>query len=220
MTSLTRKTDNCDELDTIEHISVESSEFQEVLELRCEAYGRDEAGKQEDIDHYSLHFIYKQGTVVSGALRVTCRQNGPLESEEVYPDWLLEEYGNSLCASSRMCVRRNATGTNIPTKLTRFAWQTVLPLGVRLDVSKARLSAIPYYMRKLNYYYVLGSQFEFHRWRTRCALIAYPAHTGRGDAISDLFQGISHECDVTKRRYWHRFTDSLKAFKSERAQSY
>src|SRR5262245_29701038 len=89
----------------VERIDPTMPLFERVLKLRGQAYGREEAARGDEIDDYSLHFIARQGNEVLGALRVTCRMYGPLESEANYPAWLLREFGDRMCASSRMCVR-------------------------------------------------------------------------------------------------------------------
>ena len=197
---------------SIEQITTESPFFSSLLNLRADAYGREEAGHPEEIDGYSHHFIARINDEVVGALRVTCRKHGPLESERFYPQWLLGEFGDQICASSRMCVCANqGAKSSIPQDLTRFAWSVVLPLGIRLDVSKARLKAIPFYMR-MGYYFVRDSVFEFERWNVRCALIAYPATPYYHTALSEVFRWINDHCDLTISPHAHMFCSSYREF--------
>ena len=196
----------------IKSITSQCSAFSDVLRLRSVAYARDEAGDLDPIDAHSLHFIASDGESVIGALRVTCRRNGPLESESAYPGWLLEEFGDQLCASSRMCVAPHLRATtDIPFQLTKAAWSNVLPLGVRIDVSKARLKAIPFYMR-MGYCFVRDSLFEFERWSTRCGLIAYPATPHHASRLADLFRKIDNPCDIQRSRNARQFTASYSDF--------
>ena len=180
----------------IQQIDVNNPLFNEVLELRREAYGQEEAGVRESIDEYSTHFVASLGTNVLGALRVTCRNDGPLESEEFYPQWLLDEFGDRMCAASRMCVRTRLQGSSaIPHELTVFGWSFVLSRGVRIDVSKVRLKAIPFYLR-MGYYFVRDSVFDFERWNVRCGIICYPADPNNRSSISHVFAGIDNPCNL------------------------
>jgi hypothetical protein len=179
----------------VERVAVDSSWFASILELRTAAYGRDGAGQRDAVDDYSLHFAARVGDEVVGALRVTCRRHGPLESEEHYPRWLLGEFAGRLCAASRMCVRPDWQGASLPIALTACAWRTVLPLGVRIDVSKARLELIPYYMR-MGYLFLRDSIFQFDRWNVRCGLLAFPANAAHPSKFSALFTGVDEPCDL------------------------
>jgi len=196
----------------VEQISVKSPEFKEVLRLRAIAYGREEAGQEEYVDGHSLHFIVRGDFGILGALRVTCRCHGALESESFYPEWLLDEFGNSICAASRMCVIPEIkASSSIPVELTKFAWSTVLPLGIRIDVSKARLKAVPYYL-KMGYHFIRDSVFEFERWKTCCGLIAYPANPEYKTNLSKIFSGIEYPCDLGKSVNRNQFISSYREF--------
>ena len=128
-------------------ISTDSTDFERVRALRRQAYGRDAARDVDVIDDYSSHVIARRGDRLVGAIRVTCRVDGSLESESAYPAWLLAEFGDVMCACSRLCVIPGMAGTRVPYQLIRRAWQHVIVRGVRLDVSKVRRRAIPYYLR-------------------------------------------------------------------------
>ena len=193
-------------------IDVGSRLFDEVLELRAVAYGRDEAGVRDAVDDYSLHFVAQSDQGLLGALRVTCRKHGPLESETYYPRWLLDEFGDRLCAASRMCVRPDlAAGSTIPLDLTKLGCSSVLPLGIRMDVSKVRVKAIPFYLR-MGYYFVRESVFDFERWDAQCALIALPANPNHPSKIADVFHGISDPCDLAASPNSVRYTTSYREF--------
>lgn len=181
--------------------------------MRSVSYGRGEAGVREDIDEHSLHFIARAGHSVVGALRVTCRRHGPLESEQCYPQWILDEFNEKLCASSRMCVAPEYKAiTSIPLQLTKFAWSTVLPLGIRIDVSKARYKAIPFYMKKMGYFFVRDSYFTFQRWAVPCGLIACPANASCQSRLADIFQTIDEPCDLSRLIGCGRFITSYHDF--------
>lgn len=197
---------------TIEQIAVDSPFFCQVLELRALAYGREQAREQEAIDAYSRHFVARHDDTVLGALRATCHIDGPLESETHYPAWLLEEFGDQMVSASRMCVRPELSGkTTIPHDLTRFAWSVVLPLGIRIDVSKARLKAIPFYM-KMGYCFIRDTVFNFERWNARCALIAHPANEKYPSRFANLFAGIGSPCDLSVSPKRESFTNSYREF--------
>lgn len=89
----------------VERIDMEAASFYEVLRLRASAYEREEAGRVDAIDHHSFHFVARTNHHLVGALRVTCLMHGPLECQEHYPRWLIESFGDRICAASRMCVR-------------------------------------------------------------------------------------------------------------------
>ncbi len=201
------------ETDTIQLVAYEDPLFLDILRLRKIAYGREQAGIEDAIDPHSLHFVYRHNARITGSLRVTLKRDGPLESEAFYPKSILNRWGDVLGASSRMCVDRQVeTRTNVPLELTRFAWRTVIPMGIRLDVCKARLKAIPYYMKRLGYYYVKGSQFDFDLWKARCGLIALPANPGHHSALSDVFEGIHNPCVFDLPLDDGCFTSSYKLF--------
>ncbi len=196
----------------LEEIAVGSSAFEEVLKLRAAAYERDEAGERDAVDDYSLHFVAQSEQGLLGALRVTCRKHGPLESEAYYPRWLLDEFGDRLCAGSRMCVRPDlAAGSTIPLELTKFGSSSVLPLGIRMNVSKARVKAIPFYLR-MGYFFVRESVFDFERWHARCALIALPADPNHSSKIADVFHGVSDPCNLAASPNFERYTTSYREF--------
>lgn len=117
-----------------------------------------------------------------------------------------------MCAASRMCIAPEAKGrSSIPLELTKFGWSVILSLGVRIDVSKARLKAIPYYL-KLGYFFVRDSDFTFERWKVRCALIAYPATPHHQTKLTDVFQGIENPCELSSSINRHKFTASYREF--------
>jgi hypothetical protein len=82
----------------------------------------------------------------------------------------------------------------------------VLPLGVRIDVSKARDKAIPFYL-KMGYLFVRDSAFDFGLWQARCGLIAYPADSRHPGRFADVFAGLSDPCEL---RDGERFTASYR----------
>jgi GNAT superfamily N-acetyltransferase len=202
----------------IERVAPNSTGFRAVLALRALSYGRPEAGLADAIDEYSLHFaaVSHEKTLSAagaelplGALRVTCRKLGRLESEEFYPPWLLEEFGSRLGAASRMCVRPDHKGTSLPEQLAKHGWRAALAEGVRLDVSKARIRAIPFYLR-LGYVFVRKSIFTFNRWDTKCGLIALPANRHHPSRLAPLFAGVADPCDLTASPNSTKFSSSLE----------
>jgi hypothetical protein len=203
---------------TIEEVAVDSAAFEQVLRLRQAAFGRTEAGQREEIDSYSWQFAaFHQGQVV-GALRVTCRKDGPLESQAAYPAWLLDHFGDRLAAGSRMCVQPELAGlSSLPLDLTAFAWKRALAHGVRIDVSKARLKAIPFYMR-IGYLFVRDSLFRFDKWDTPCALMALPADPNHRSRLAHLFLDVEDTCDLSGSALRDRFTDSYREFATCAAQ--
>ncbi len=195
---------------TVEQIDPQSRMFDQVLALRGLAYRREEAGKREEIDDYSIHLIARHDDVVLGALRVTCYQHGPFESHDRYPRWLLDEFGDRMSAASRMCIRPELAGcSSIPHDLTVRGWSTVLPMGVRIDVSKARLKAIPYYMR-MGYVFVQDSIFRFHHWDAMCGLIVYPANAAHRGQFWKVFENIDSPCDLLASVNANRFSASYR----------
>jgi len=173
--------------------------FSEILKLRRLAYGHEIASDVDVVDRHSLHFTAKLGGDLLGSLRVTCRRDGQFENEAAYPAWLLKEHGEILCAASRMCVHPSLKGkTTIPSQLTHFSWAHVLDLGVRLNVSTARLDAIPFYLRQ-GAVFIRDSCFFLQKsetWRAHCGLIAIPACSNvRGD-LATLFDAIDRPCNL------------------------
>jgi hypothetical protein len=202
----------------IAQIQPGSSQFQEILGLRRLAYQRPEAGMADEIDGHSLHFAARNSRGVIGAMRVTLRKDGPLESQEHYPAWILDQFGDSLCAASRMCVHPDFAGaTSIPRDLKRFGWPIILPMGARIDVTKARLDAIPFYMR-MGYFFVRSSVFRFRRWDAWCGLIAFPAHSRYRNRFSDLFTQIENPCDLDQLSTRQQFVQSFREFQSLTAE--
>lgn len=197
---------------SIEQIEITSPLFRDVLDLRAAAYRREKAGEADELDEYSLHFVACGDEGVVGALRVTCKKDGPLESDTHYPQWLFDEFSNQLCASSRMCVRPGHSGRTIPFDLARVAWSEVLTRGVRLDVSKVRGDAAPFYLR-MGYLFLRGSVFAFDAWQTTCGLIAYPANSLHRGRYADLFAGIDHPFDL-EPNLW-RFESNYRAVRAE-----
>lgn len=131
-----------------------------------------------------------------GGLRVTVRAHGPLECEKHYPSWLLHEFGDRMCAASRLCVHPDLAGKSpIPFELICRGWSGALQHGVRIDVSKVRLSTVPYYL-KLGYYFIKDSVFEFDRWEARCGLVALPARPDSPSKLSGVFAGIDRPCNL------------------------
>lgn len=193
---------------SIERLCAESPDFGEVLNLRKVAYGRAEAGEREDEDDYSLHFIARSADGIVGALRVTCRKDGPLESEIHYPRWLLEEFGNTLCAASRMCVRPDIAGrSSVPLELMSLGWKTVVPLGIRLGVSKVRLNAVPFYIRT-GALLIRDTVFQFDKWDALCALVAQPVNAGVPSRFAALFEQVPDPCALVASPHWAMFTRS------------
>lgn len=205
----------------VEQVRVGSREFDAILALRAIAYGRAEAGERDPIDEYSFHFAAiparsrRSSGLLSdlplGSLRVTCRTHGALESEACYPRWLLDEFGDRLGSASRMCVRPDLKAVSaIPRDLAVNGWEAALLHGVRLDVSKARLKAIPFYLR-MGYLFVRNSVFEFERWKTHCGLIALPANSEHV-SVAPVFASVADPVDLTSSRYASKFTSSYAAF--------
>lgn len=196
-------------------IQVGDPEFQDVLSLRASAYGREEAGVCEEVDEYSLNFAaYMDSGRIVGAVRVTCRKHGPLESEVHYPQWLLDEFSWQLAATSRLCVDPAIVGSSLPHDLTRFAWSVALPLGIRIDVSKARVKAIPFYL-KMGHFFVRKAIFEFERWNAKCGFVVSPANAAYGGVFNDIFAGISNPCDLSTSPHFDCFSRSYRHFIAE-----
>ena len=199
----------------LDAVSPTDAEFHDILALRHAAYGHEAASNCDDIDQYSLHFRAKTNSGIAGALRVTCRRDGPLESEPAYPSWLFTEFGDTICAASRMCVHPHLKGrTDIPLLLTEAAWSKVLPMGIRIDISKARIDAIPFYMRQ-GYTFVRDSFFLFDKcdgWTAICGLIAFPAHPKVKSRLSFLFEDIASPCDLTQSPYDHMFVREYREY--------
>lgn len=196
-------------------VQVAEPAFRDVLGLRASAYGRDEAGKHEEVDDYSMHFAaYTANGRIVGAVRATCRKDGPLESEAYYPKWLLEEFSTKLSAVSRLCVDPAIVGSRLPHDLTQFAWSMVLPLGIRIDVSKARVKAIPFYL-KMGHFFVREATFQFDRWNAKCGFVACPANAEYGGVFSSIFSTISDPCDLSLSPNFNLFTRSYRDFIAE-----
>lgn len=202
-----------------QQITTTSTYFTQVLKLRELAYCRDSAGLPDEIDGHSLHFIAKSGEHVVAALRVTCRKHGPLESENHYPQWVFQEFGDQICAASRMCVMPNLQAiTTLPLDITRFAWSIALKHGIRIDVTKARLKAIPFYL-KMGYHFIKDSIFEFERWNARCALIAYPVNAKYRTKLADIFVDVHNPCELDRSPHAKSFISSYKEFSNVTNQS-
>ncbi len=195
---------------TYDLVEYGSPEFEEVLQLRQECYETPRAGEAEALDAWSLHFTARLHGILLGSLRVTCRIHGAVESEEKYPAWLLDEFGDTLCASSRMCVQPGLQGkSNLPLQLKATAWRHVLPQGIRLDVSKARLKTVPFYMR-LGYFFVAHKPFPFTGWQRElglreCVLLAFPADCQHPSPIQEVFTGTSDPCRLGETPWADRF---------------
>lgn len=189
-------------------ISTSSPHFAAIRSLRRDAYGRPEAETPEAIDEYSFHVIAVLDGAVVGSLRVTCRQAGPLEAEQFYPPWLLDEFGGRLVASSRLCVRRGV-GTRLPLLLMRRAWQHAIEIGMRVDVSKVRRRAIPYYLR-IGAYYLRDSCFLFERWNVECGLVAMPVNPSAPSPFVDLFSRVPDPCGLAVSEHSGRFTRDVR----------
>ena len=172
--------------------------------LRRQAYEGDAARDVDVIDDYSSHVIARRGDRLVGAIRVTCRVDGSLESESAYPAWLLAEFGDVMCACSRLCVIPGMAGTRVPYQLIRRAWQHVIVRGVRLDVSKVRRRAIPDYLR-LGGYFLRGSLFTFDRWQVECGLVAFPVHPAADSPFVELFD-VPNPCELAIAYHRDRFT--------------
>ncbi len=196
----------------IEQVTFGAPEFSQILTLRKLAYEKTEAGCCEKIDEYSLHFAAFEEDRVVGALRVTCLKDGPLESQENYPNWLLDEFGHKMCAASRMCVlpERQAF-SQIPLALTEYGWGVVISKGVRIDVSKARLKAIPFYL-KMGYWFIRDSFFSFGKWDALCGLIAYPVHPMHPGQVSHVFREVIDPMDLSLSLNRDKFIDSQREF--------
>ena len=179
---------------SVDEISVRSNRFSRLLELRSNCYKHARSGLCESIDNYSHHFVASCGNKIVGALRVTCHIDGELESCEAYPKWVFDEFGLTIGSASRMCVHPDFAGrSTIPQLLTRLAWQTVLQRGIRIDVTKARLKAVPFYLR-MGYVVMRDSLFQFDRWNAKCVLIAHPADPQHPSPMSSVFNGICDPC--------------------------
>lgn len=199
----------------IEITTVSSGEpaFKLILELRASAYGRTEAGIEDAYDCHSIHLLAIEHGIPLGSLRVTRRCCGPLECEENYPSWLLDGFGHLMTASSRMCVHPSIAGrSHIPLLLSKAAWSALLPAGVRIDVSKARIKALPYYFR-MGYSLIKRSEFWFGKWGGYCALIAHPAHNSYRSPLSALFESITDPCDLAASEYSHEFTRDARNYR-------
>ena len=178
----------------VDEVEARSERFGQLLSLRKRCYRREKSGACDAIDWYSHHFVASIRRQIIGSLRVTCYKDGELESCTAYPEWIFREFGDTLCAASRMCVHSSFSGQlNVPRLLTTFAWQTVLKKAIRIDVTKARLNAVPFYLR-MCYVVVRDSLFQFDRWDAKCVLIAHPADPQHPSPMSPLFKDICDPC--------------------------
>jgi len=193
---------------TLGLLNRDGPDFEALLRLRRDAYGRPDAGLPDSVDFRSFHVGgWYDGRLV-GAMRVTCRRDGPLESERFYPDWLIREYAPVLCASSRLVVERGASRTLMPILVMRRAWEHAISLGIRVDVSQVRRRAIPYYLR-IGGFHQKGSHFAFERWKVTCGLVAFPVHPDVGSPFADLFASVSDPCQLATTVHRDRFTRLL-----------
>jgi len=191
-------------------IDSNSPMFDEVQILRRGAYGRDEAGNADLIDGYSHHFVATSNGLPIAAVRITRRIEGKLECEDHYPGWILDRFGSTICAASRMCVSSQFPGTHqVVRELIKAAWQHEIQSGIRLDLTKVRREMIPYYLR-LGYLFVRKSCFLFDKWDIPCGLIAYPANERHEGQFSDLFCGLNMQCDLSAPEIRDRFTSCRK----------
>jgi hypothetical protein len=173
-----------------DHICAVDSEFERILALRREAYDREAAGERDAVDEYSHHFVARQRGEIVAALRVTCVKDGPLMSMDRYPAWVLEAFGDTLLAGSRLCIRPGLTIVPaLPQVLLRFAWGRMLPLGMRVNVAVSRFDAVPYYLRQ-GFAFLRGSDFIYDKWNVPCGLIALTADPARPSPYADVFAGI------------------------------
>ena len=201
--------------ESIEFAEMDSAakDFAAVLRLRGLFYGRREATEFEPIDAYSLHFVARQREDIVAALRVTPKTRGPLESQQHYPEWLMTHFAHFLSASSRMCVHPELKSrSRLPMELSCFAWKAVIPLGIRIDVSKVRLDAIPFYLR-MGYLYLKAPPFDFDRWALRCGLVACPVDPKHPTCFSSLFSGVKDPCELDRSGYREHFTGSYQEFR-------
>jgi predicted GNAT family N-acyltransferase len=162
----------------------------QILRLRADAYGRAQAGQADELDVSSTHFVSvdDSGNVIA-AIRMTKSSDCRLESQDVYPDDLFSLFGNQLGACSRFCIDQRYRNTSTGKRLLRYAWMESLDYGMRLDVSKARVDAIPFYL-KIGYMFLPGTLHEFQNWRCQCGLIALPADKRRASWFQDLFEHV------------------------------
>lgn len=170
--------------------------FDGVRSLRERAYGRAEAGLADSIDAHSFHVLASTaGGRVVGAMRVTCRRDGALESEQAYPRWLIDEFQTRLSACSRLCLDPDLSVPGLPLALMTAAWDEGLRRGVRIDASKVRRRAIPYYVR-LGAYFMRGSVFTFDRWHVRCGLVAMSASPAAVGPLASLLRHAPEPVDI------------------------
>ena len=126
---------------------------------------------------------------------------------------MLEEFGVRICAYSLLCVREDLRAqTSLPIDLTGYAWQTLIPKGIRIDISKVRSDAILFYMRKIGQWFVRDSFFPFGKWNVMCGLIVYPANPLHPGAFSKQFEGITAPCNLAESKSRHLYIDSPKEF--------
>jgi hypothetical protein len=174
--------------------------FDDILALRLLAYGRTEAGTPEPIDLRSYHVTARtRNSQLVATMRVTCRRDGPLESEAAYPAWILDGYARQLSACSRLCRHPDLAGASqLTLALMETAWREGLRRGVRVDVSKVRRRAIPYYVR-MGSYFVKGSLFAFDKWQVECGLVAMGTASTRLTPFSSVFADVVDAIDIYSR---------------------
>ena len=199
---------------TFDVLSAGDRDFETILSLRRQAYGRPEAGIKDSYDEYSYHLVARQHDEIVAAIRVTCVKDGPLMSMERYPAWILDAFGDSLLAGSRLCVSRRLSGSGkVPQMLLRYAWQQMLPLGMLANVAVARVEAIPFYMRQ-GFVFVRDSLFHYDRWSTLCGLIAVVADSRRPSPYADVFRSAELPPSFPNLEDPQRFISSFKEFRA------
>jgi hypothetical protein len=192
-------------------------DFEAVLALRQQAYGRELAGRRDAIDEYSHHFVARLHHQIVAALRVTCVKDGPLMSMEHYPSWLLHAFGDTLLATSRLCVSPSLPANpRVPQQLLRCGWEEMLPRGMRVNVAVARQETAPYYFRQ-GCVFVRNCTFRYDQWPVDCGLIAFTADPIRTTPYRDLFQGLELPESFPCLNDSHLFITSMKELRGSNA---
>ena len=115
------------------------SDSPEVHALRHACARCAEQDPGDSIASYALIFVAQANDAVVGTLRVTCRQDGPVESGAIFPAWVLTKFGQC-AAGTHACQHLEIShGSQIMDLLHDFRGPIAEKLKVNVNLHKVRV---------------------------------------------------------------------------------
>ncbi len=186
----------------VQRVSTDHCRFDDVRQIRADAYGLSPREAVDAQDEYSEIWLALVGGRPSGTLRITRASQGKLDCEEHFPASLLNRFRSQIASANRFCLDpalRQRSG--VASALISAAWKLGLMQGVRLDVIDVNAQRTGYYTR-LGYHAVVAPTFTHPLLRTRSVVMAFTTEPWRPTPLQRLFVDIADPITTEDIRPW------------------